>query len=202
MQRHASQWQAPAGASATLENDAALLARFRQGERSALEVVHRLYVDRVERAVRRGFWATGESATEAADLVQEVFLRAFLPAARWSYDGVRDYARYLNAIVRNALADRCRQRMRECAMGEQALEAVAGAGPDPDHALGAGTLELVRCYLAGLPDPLRAVHEALNEQGLSQRSAAARLGISRQNVRTLQARLHQGLRQALRARRR
>jgi DNA-directed RNA polymerase specialized sigma24 family protein len=51
----------------------------------------------------------------------------------------------------------------------------------------------------GLSPELKKVHEAMYVQGLSQREAAAALGLGRQVVRTLESRLREGLRAALEA---
>src|SRR5262249_41905192 len=59
------------------------------------------------------------------------------------------------------------------------------------------TIALVKRYIDSLPIDLRRVHEALYVQGLSQRDAAAVLGVGRQVVRTLECRLQKGLRTAL-----
>jgi DNA-directed RNA polymerase specialized sigma24 family protein len=52
-------------------------------------------------------------ATVIADLVQEVFVRAFSTDARHAYDGRREYGHYLAAIARNCFIDLLRARRRE-----------------------------------------------------------------------------------------
>jgi RNA polymerase sigma factor (sigma-70 family) len=197
------------GAPRGLHGDAELLARYRRGDPGALAAVYRLYVTRVQRAVRRRLWRMGhavpglpECAVEEADLVQEVFARAFAPAARLRYDGLRDYDHYLFGIAGKLLADRARRRAREIPVDEAVLEAAAGPDEGLDHGPEVAILGLVKRYLAGLPEALRAVHHARHDRGLSQRQAAAWLGVTRQNLRTLESQLHTGLRLALSARRR
>src|SRR5882724_2428304 len=94
-----------------------LLQAFRAGQREVVEQVYWAYVDRVERIVRYGFHSvpmqrhvSGVPASEVADLVQEVFVRAFRESARLSYDGLRDYAPFLGTIARNVLVDSARRR--------------------------------------------------------------------------------------------
>ena len=58
-------------------------------------------------------------------------------------------------------------------------------------------MAVVEVYLAGLEGDLRDVHEVRYVRGLPQREAAAQLGISRQQLRTREARLRDGLREAL-----
>jgi hypothetical protein len=65
---------------------------------------------------------------------------------------------------------------------------------DTDEYADPETMSLVGRYLAGLPDDLKRVHHALYVQGLSQREAADALKIGRQAIRTLEARLEDGLR--------
>ena len=184
-----------------------LLRSFRDGTRAALEEVYWAYVDRVEHVLRMGFVVAatgthvpgaGQDHAERADLLQEVFARAFAPAARLAYDGIRDYAPYLDTIARNLLVDRARKRGREI----PALDVEQAAAPSPadtDDAPWADsqTMALVARYLEGLPEDLKVVHEARYVRCLSQRDAATALGISRQNLRTLEDRLRTGLRREL-----
>jgi RNA polymerase sigma-70 factor (ECF subfamily) len=182
-----------------------LLERFRAGERSALTEVYLAYVDRVAQIVRHGFWVAsrgvriaGARASDVPDLVQEAFARAFAEAGRLGYDGLRDYGPYLAAIARNLLVDWARRRGRElslAALGEEPLPAIpAEELPYAD----AKTMQVVEAYLAGLEPLLASVHRARYLDGLPQREAAERLGISRQRLRTCEEKLRRGLRKALR----
>jgi DNA-directed RNA polymerase specialized sigma24 family protein len=58
-------------------------------------------------------------------------------------------------------------------------------------------LQVVERYVGSLQAPLQEVHHVRYVLGQSQREAAAGLGLSRQNVRTLEERLKEGLRAAL-----
>jgi DNA-directed RNA polymerase specialized sigma24 family protein len=58
-------------------------------------------------------------------------------------------------------------------------------------------MPIVEAFLAGLEPELKGVHQARYAQCLSQHDAAAALGISRQNHRTHERRLRDGLRLAL-----
>src|SRR4051812_28203726 len=94
-----------------------LLLAFREGRRQALELVYRAYVRSVERYLRAlgrlGTRAETMPAATVADLVQEVFIRAFSVEARRAYDGLRDYGTYLATIARNCFIDLLRARSRE-----------------------------------------------------------------------------------------
>ncbi len=185
-----------------LSKDPALLKRFRRGEPRALEEVYWAYVDRVERAVRFGFASSsiakarvpGGHADEIADLVQETFARAFTERARMSYDGLREYGPFLVTIARNLLVDRARKSGREIPLNTFDGMELDVPGPIADEPVADDrTLKATHEYLAALPADLRAVHEQRYVECVSQEEAARRLGLSRQNVRTLEQRLREGL---------
>ena len=189
-----------------------LLTRFRRGDRDALEEVYLAYVDKVSKIVRCGFrlrqgGATvpglGWRADEVADIVQEVFARSFSRSARASYDGRRDYGPYLYAVARNVLTDRARRLGRELPMPWSELMRVReedlAANEEESEWADAAAVAAVRDYLEGLDDSLKQLHEVRYVQGLSQRDAAERLGITRQTLRTLEGRLRDGLRHRLNA---
>ena len=52
-------------------------------------------------------------------------------------------------------------------------------------------------YLGALDDSLKRLHQVRYVEGLPQREAAERLGISRQTLRTLEQKLREGLRAKL-----
>jgi RNA polymerase sigma-70 factor (ECF subfamily) len=186
-----------------LREDPALLDAFRRGERDALARVYWAYIERVERVVRygyavaaRGVRVPGAGRQEIVDLVQEAFARAFAPGARAAYDGDRDYGAYLATIARHVLVDWARKRGREVtvdAVPDSPDEAAPEAEPWADPA----TMKVVEEYLASIDEPLRSVHRERYERGLSQEAAARALGLSRQQLRTREARLREGLARAL-----
>lgn len=177
-----------------LRQKAALLTAFRAGDPEAMAEVYWAYVSRVESFVRKF-----AEPVDVPDLVQEAFVRALAETSRRAYDGVRDYGPYLVAVARNLVIDRARIRGRELPtdsdeLAEHPAEDDGDAPPWAEPA----TVKVVEAYLAGLPAPLRAVHDARYVRGLSQRSAAEVIGISRQQLRTQEARLRGGLAEALR----
>jgi RNA polymerase sigma-70 factor (ECF subfamily) len=97
-----------------------LLARFKDGERRALEEVYRHYVPDVANFLRRGFSFTSRERTfrfsgyvqpfDLDNAVQETFVRAFKDSARLGYDGLHSYKNYLLAIARNLVVDEFRNR--------------------------------------------------------------------------------------------
>jgi RNA polymerase sigma factor (sigma-70 family) len=176
-----------------------------------LGVVYDTYADKVARMVRLGcrLKQTGGSPAggvfvgpqDFLDVVHDVFLKAFSPSARLGYDGLRSYGPYLSTIARNTMIDWLRRR----GAVPEVLTDLADELPDPDGDEGATpptwgspeTLALVERYLAALPTELRDLHRHRYEQGRSQEETARTLGISRQNLRTLEERLRRGLAQAI-----
>ena len=101
--------------------DPAFLARFRAGDREALRVVYERFVGDVARVVRLGASvnAAGRTAVvpglrspfEQTEAIQEVFRRAFEPAARASFTGESSYRGYLRAVACNHLVNRAIESM-------------------------------------------------------------------------------------------
>jgi RNA polymerase sigma-70 factor (ECF subfamily) len=183
----------------TLRNDRDLLMRFRRGERPALERVYWTYVERVERMLRQGFSLISQGGTfhidglradDVADLVQETFARAFGERARLAYDGLRDYGPFLLTIARNLLVDRARKQGRE--LPAENLEQLGDEPDEPPYA-DDETVRSVGEYVSALGEPMRGIHQQRFVLGVSQEQAARALGLSRQQVRTLEKRLCDGL---------
>jgi RNA polymerase sigma factor (sigma-70 family) len=181
--------------------ETALLEAFRRGDRAALEKVYRAHIDAVERFLAsRLARARRFSATNLADLVQEVFLRAFSQSARKSYDGERDYGPFLITIAKNVFIDWIRRSSREVGDARALEGLVDAAADDPaaDELFEPELVEATTSYVEQLSPELRSVHERRFVHAEPQRSAAEALGISRQNLRTLEKKLVDGLRRELR----
>jgi RNA polymerase sigma factor (sigma-70 family) len=134
-----------------------------------------------------------------ADLVQEVFLRAFAPAARARHSPVGSFRAYLNTIARHCLLDLLRFRRRELLVDDarDLLGSVDGSD-DPWHEAREARRDLlVSAYLAGLPARLGEIYQQRFVLGCSQEQVSRALGVSRRKVRTLEAHLYRGLRRAL-----
>src|SRR5688572_23850729 len=88
-----------------------LLARFRAGERPALEETYRHYAPIVATFLSRGFtFKSGDQTLRFAGYAEpfdldnalaETFVRAFRESARLGYDGINPYKNYLLTIARN-----------------------------------------------------------------------------------------------------
>jgi RNA polymerase sigma-70 factor (ECF subfamily) len=175
-----------------------LLSAFRDGDRDALSQVYWAYIDRVEAYVRKTMpWGHAE----IKDVIQDAFIRAFDERARLSYDGLRDYGPYLCTICRNLIVDRARKRGREVPTEDGTMDETAEAPPSSGGEVpwaDAATIAVVETYLSSLDPALRQVHEERYVKGIPQREAAERLGISRQQLRTREGKLRDGLSAALR----
>src|SRR5262245_18566884 len=94
-----------------------LLVAFREGKPAALEVVYRAHARSIQHrlallARMRGAQELAQPSA-VADLMQEVFVRAFSSTARAAYDETRDYGPYLHAIASNCMLDALRRRGKE-----------------------------------------------------------------------------------------
>jgi RNA polymerase sigma factor (sigma-70 family) len=187
-----------------------LLKKFRDGDQGICEDVYWAYIDRVELIIRRGFQlqsgsqVAGVPAHEVADVVQEVFAKAFRTPARLSFDGLREYGPFIATIARNTLADWLRARNRSVNPVASSLPDIPDIPDDDVHVDSAwaddATVRIVESYLSALPAELASIHKERFVLGRSQVQAAADLGLSRQQLRTREAKLKSGLRRLLKRR--
>jgi RNA polymerase sigma factor (sigma-70 family) len=183
------------------DGDSELLRRFRAGDREALSTVYWFYVDRVERALYRGLrltpWDAARRSAEVDDLAQEVFVRAFAERVRYAHDATRPYGPFLMTVARNALVDLLRRSARERHMDPGQIELLVGSDLPTEHDespwADAKTMALVERYVAGLSEPEQRVYFQRYTCGRSQAQSAEELGLSRRQLRTLEARVRAGL---------
>lgn len=186
-------------------DDAVLLSAYRDGQREALECVYRTFVRAVDGYLHALAHAGGHpllaQPSAIADLLQDVFIRAFSSGARNAYDGQRDLGPYLFAIARNCYVDALRAAGREVLKDPAELAIVvdeaAGFGGQLEMWCDSKTLGVVNAFLGRLPADLKGVYEQRFELGRSQEQASAELGLSRRAIRTAEGRLRKGLRRAL-----
>jgi RNA polymerase sigma factor (sigma-70 family) len=188
--------------AALFENDPALLAAFREGRRDALELVYRTYVRAVDRTLRALAASSGQPAMVQpgvmADLLQEVFARAFSSTARRGYDGIRDFGPYLMTIARNCFVDALRSSGRERLTSPQELAFALDADlPEPDIARDPKIVAVLTGYIRKLPPELEKVYWQRYVLGRTQVDASAALGLSRGAFRSREDHLRNGLRKAL-----
>jgi RNA polymerase sigma factor (sigma-70 family) len=185
-----------------LTNDRELLAAFRAGRREALECVYRAYVRAVDRALRTLARGSGHpemaKSNAIADLLQEVFVRAFSPSARRAYDGLRDFEPYLMTIARNCFFDVLRASGRELPKHPEELALLIDADMlEPESWCDPKVLAVLTGYLRDLAPALVGVYQQRFELGRSQAETSATLGLSRGEIRTYEKQLRRGLRKAL-----
>jgi RNA polymerase sigma factor (sigma-70 family) len=197
-------------AAVGLEEDRALLDGFRTGDRAALQEVFKRYLPVVVRALRGGARTTAGGARlehgldemELENLAHDTFVRAFAPAARERYDGLRPYSAYIATIAKNLLIDEARKRRRR--PGAVALEDAPPIAADEGevsparHAEAKVLREVVARFTAELPDEEQAIFNARFVEQLSLRQASRALGISMFALRRIDARLRLDLLAALR----
>jgi RNA polymerase sigma factor (sigma-70 family) len=183
-------------------DDPGLLMAFREGRREALEMVYLLHVRLVEQNLRAMARARGltelSQASVVADLLQDVFVRAFSDDARRAYDGVREYRKYLGAIARNCFIDLWRSRSREVLTSPDDLKLETDSGMGAADSYDPRVAAVLARYIADLRITLKGVYEQRFVLERSQDEAAAALGLSRRSLRTGEERLRRGLRKALR----
>lgn len=179
-----------------LEEDRALLSAFREGRAETLMEIYRAYSQRVARFLYGGIPGDGgrplrlATAFELENGVQEVFVRAFEPAARASYDGLRPYEGYLIGIARNVLHERVRDR--EVPTAEPKVDVEPGSDAARAQEAQIEDREVARLlaeFLATRDEEERKLYELRFDKGQSQDEAAAGLGVTRIQVRRRERRL-------------
>lgn len=199
---------APSPASDTAPNGWPwpLLRGFREGQTAALGEVYRRHAADVSKQLRYGFafqaggrhhrFVGCRSAFELHDALHETFRRAFEPRAREGYDGLRPYGPYLRAIARNVVLRGFRARevqfpeVREDGEGGGPIEVVDEDTESPEQEVGRAQVRaVVQRFLDTLPPADRELLRVRFVEGKSQRDAAERLGLGRQQIRSREAKL-------------
>jgi RNA polymerase sigma-70 factor, ECF subfamily len=149
--------------------DAALAAAYRRGdERAATELVRRH-----AEAIGRFLYASGASAGDVDDLVQETFFRAFRGLERWRAEG--SLRNWLFTIGGNLLRDEFRRRKGRTMLSLEDRDVPDHADPHADLAATEAE-ERVRQGLARLPRLQREVFLLRAQQGSGYEEIAAALG--------------------------
>jgi RNA polymerase sigma-70 factor (ECF subfamily) len=189
-----------AGPTAVDADDAALVARLREGDDTAYEQVVRTYSGRLLSVTRRILG----SDEDGRDSVQDAFLNLFKSLDR--FEGTAKLSTYLHRIAVNAALMKLRTRRRR---PEQPIDAMLPSFQDDGHheerfaswdepvdkvLERAEARDLVRKKIAELPDSYRTVLVLRDIEGLDTEEAAKMLGLS---PNAAKIRLHRA-RQALR----
>ncbi len=187
--------------------------RFRVGDRAALTVVYKHYVNDIELLLRKWGAAVpgGEFRGDFArqqDILQEIFVKAFSQTAREAYDGIRPYRPYLITIARRVMIDHLRKTSREILLSFDAddEERIFGKGEereDSDYDQ-ASNLHWQQClaaskvYVEALDAVTRQFVELRFRQEMPQLMISETLGMTRWKVRALEKRIQRGLEKHLR----
>jgi RNA polymerase sigma-70 factor, ECF subfamily len=195
------QQAAPAVAAAS---DDELVARVRQGDRSAFELIMRRHNQRLYRLARSIVRAPGD----AAEAVQDGYVQAYEKLA--SYRGPSSFAAWLGRIVLNKAMDRVRQRGRvislEACLDQGRGDALPKIPPErlvsqlgnPEQLAASSDIRrLIEQAVDALPDDFRSVFMLRAVEGLEVEEVARQLDVPAATVRTRYHRARQRLRSHL-----
>jgi RNA polymerase sigma-70 factor (ECF subfamily) len=174
------------------QSDEALVHRVRSGEREVFGVL----VDRYKRGIANFIGATVRNSSEAADLSQETFLRAYAHIGTFNPQ-LGKFSTWIYQIARNVSRTHLAKALRAPQVAElaqdQSLEsALPDLSPQADPAVGVLREEAereLRAALAELPERTRAVLALRYFDSMEYQMIASTLGLSLGNVKTL---IHRG----------
>lgn len=125
----------------------------------------------------RPFVARRVAPSDVDDVIQETFVRVCRGLATLE-DGER-FGPWVYRIAGNAIADHQRQRARHPLVpGVVGEERATSTAADPEEDLESELAECIALFVARLPSPYREVITLTELQGLTQKDAAAMLGVS------------------------
>jgi RNA polymerase sigma-70 factor (ECF subfamily) len=175
----------------TLPSDGDLVRRAQAGEREAFGVLVRRYQRRVFSLGIRML----RNRSDAEDLVQETFLRAFRALDRFEPD--RPLAPWLYRIATNRALSSLERRGRR--NHEELSPSLAAAGPNPEEETDKRRLErAVRAAVAELPPEQRAILALRVGEELSYREIAEVVDVPIGTVMSRLARARETLRRKVR----
>jgi RNA polymerase sigma-70 factor, ECF subfamily len=187
---------ADVAAAAAVSDDATLARRAAEGDHDAFAQIMRRYNQRL---YRLAVSVIGD-ASEAEDILQESYVRAFYAFA--SYAGAGSLGGWLARIVRNEAIDRLRARDSrrnhveiEADLGEQSAEGETNVADDPARAqpahsdpqllaVNAELRRLLERAIQQLPEQFRSAFVLREVEGLSVEETAEYLGIPAATVKT------------------
>jgi len=173
--------------SETVDEDAALMLRLRDGDRAAFS---QLYDRNVRTVVNFAFRFVPDRA-KAEELTQEIFLKLFRSAG--AYEPRARFKTFLFRIAANHCLNERRRGVykAEAAMprtdeGESIVEAVAPACESPDEALAGKDLEsALGKAIAALPERERVAFTLCRFEGMAYKDIALALDTSEPAIKSL-----------------
>jgi RNA polymerase sigma-70 factor, ECF subfamily len=173
--------------------DEALLARLRESDGAALEVIFRRTSPDLIACAR----AHLGSADAAADVVQEVFVALWQARERLV---IREsFRHYLMRAVRNRMFNATRNdRARERAVARAGREPQGETATTLDRVVEAEYVAAVAAAVADLPPRPREIFALSRQRGLTYAQISQLLGLSRKTVETHMARALRDVRSRLR----
>jgi RNA polymerase sigma-70 factor (ECF subfamily) len=169
--------------------DDEVVARVLDGEKALYEILMRRYNQRLYRAAR----AILKSESEAEDVMQEAYVRAFQNLRQFA--GRAPFSSWLLRIAVNEALGRLRGRDRNVALpeeeenGEISMKMVE-TSLDPEQSASRAELgSLLEEAVLGLPEAYRTVVMLRDVEEMSTAETAATLDLSEENVKI---RLHRG----------
>jgi len=173
--------------------DTGLVARVGRGDEAATRVLVSAKLPRILALARRTLGDT----TEAEDVAQEAFLRAWRRAPQWR-PGAARFDTWLHMVTLNLCRDRLRRR-REATMPEppEVADPAASADAMLDYAAQA---RAVQAAVAALPERQREAILLVHYQDLSNIAAADAMAISVEALESLLSRGRRSLRSSFVAR--
>jgi RNA polymerase sigma-70 factor (ECF subfamily) len=175
------------------QGDQIAIDRARRGDRDAFRVL----VDRHARALfRLAFRMTGNES-DAEDIVQETFLKAWKQIGR--FDGRAGFGTWVHRICANCALDHIRARRRHDAGDSEDVLAQAAAGtPSPERiAQSSQVTAMLGAALEELSGMERAAFVLRHYEGMSMQDISAALGVQTGAAKHSVFRAVQKLRRAL-----
>jgi RNA polymerase sigma-70 factor (ECF subfamily) len=172
--------------SSTLDTDADIVRRVKDGETDLFEILMRRHNQRIYRIAR----AVVKDEAEAEDIMQQAYVNAFLHLGQ--FEARSQFATWLTRIaLHEAFARRRRARPMipvDADDQETRMPTLTSQGPDPERQAYGGELRrLLENSVDGLPEAYRVVFVLRDIEGLSTAEAAEGLEIGEEAVKT---RLH------------